>query len=478
MKKIHAALIALIGLILAGSLFTGALHLYGSQKTIPKDTYLAGWNIGGMDIGEVRNGLNTRLEALEAVPLILKAEGNTELTLTLKQAGMTYEAEHFLRGLKELTEGRLLDRVRARRSFPRSWSFGAHLEISQLQNSLSPAWERESFGIPVDATRRITEDDRVVYTPEKTSYEVDWHGLELALRAALPTRLSTVDSLQGKGITLEVPLAVQEPAVTLRALKDQGIERKITQFSTSLGTSGPGRSFNVEAAAKAVNGTMLPPGAVFDYGKAIEKAQVEYGFREAPVIVNGKLQPGTGGGICQVSSTLYNAALRSGLEIVERRNHSLPVSYLPKGQDATFAQGYINFRFRNNTGKYLIIKAAVQGRTLTVKLFGTFPKNVSYAVHSQTVEVLPPTDKYVGDSSLPPGGTRVLQNGKTGYVVETYITRYEDGKAVEKTKLSRDVYPAQKRVIAINRGGMSKSTLPESPKKQLVEDGVRSSQQQ
>lgn len=307
---------------------------------------------------------------------------------------------------------------------------------------------------------------------------MDWHGLELALRAALPTRLSTVDSLQGKGITLEVPLAVQEPAVTLRALKDQGIERKITQFSTSLGTSGPGRSFNVEAAAKAVNGTMLPPGAVFDYGKAIEKAQVEYGFREAPVIVNGKLQPGTGGGICQVSSTLYNAALRSGLEIVERRNHSLPVSYLPKGQDATFAQGYINFRFRNNTGKYLIIKAAVQGRTLTVKLFGTFPKNVSYSVHSQTVEVLPPTDKYVGDSSLPPGGTRVLQNGKTGYVVETYITRYEDGKAVEKTKLSRDVYPAQKRVIAINRGGMSRSTLPESPKKQLVEDGVRSSQQQ
>lgn len=89
-------------------------------------------NIGGMDIGEVRNGLNTRLEALEAVPLILKAEGNTELTLTLKQAGMTYEAEHFLRGLKELTEGRLLDRVRARRSFPAA---GASVPIWRSANS-------------------------------------------------------------------------------------------------------------------------------------------------------------------------------------------------------------------------------------------------------------------------------------------------------------------------------------------------------
>lgn len=476
MKKTRLALIAVTGLLLAGSLLAGGLHLYGTQQTLPQDTRLAGWDIGGMDISEVRTGLTARLNALESVPLILKAEANTELSVTLKQAGVTYEAEEFLQGLKELTDGGLMDRVRARRSFAGSWSLGIHLEMEQLQAVLSPAWERESFGVPVDATRTITGNDQVIYTPETTTYEVDWHGLELALRAAVPVQLSSVEFLKGKRITLEVPLTVQEPAVTLKALKEQGIERKISQFSTSLGLSGPGRTFNVEAAAKAVNGTMLPPGAVFDYGKAIEKAQAEYGFREAPVIVNGRLQPGTGGGICQVSSTLYNAALRSGLEIVERRNHSLPVSYLPKGQDATFSQGYINFRFRNNTGKYLIIKAAVQGRTLTVKLFGTFPKNIFYSVQSQTVEVLQPAAKYVSDSSLPRGGTRILQSGKAGYVVETYITRFVDGKAVEKKKLSRDVYPAQKQVIAINRGGMSKAVPPESVKKPLVEDGVGSSQ--
>ena len=476
MKKIHVALIAVIGLLLAGSLLAGGLHVYGTQQTLPKGTRLAGWDIGGMNISEVRSGLTARLNALESVPLTLKAEVNTELTVTLKQAGVTYEAEGFLQGLKALTDGGLMERVRARRGFSSTWNLGLHLEIEQLQTRISPAWERATFGVPVDATRRITGNDQVIYTPETTSFEVDWHGLELALRAALPTQLSSAEFLKGKSITLEVPLTVQEPAVTLKALKDQGIERKISQFSTSLGLSGPGRSFNVEAAAKAVNGTVLPPGAVFDYGKAIEKAQAESGFREAPVIVNGKLQPGTGGGICQVSSTLYNAAIRSGLEIVERRNHSLPVNYLPKGQDATFAQGYINFRFRNNTGKYLIIQAAVQGRMLTIKLFGTFPKNVYYSVQSQTVEVLQPAAKYVSDSSLPRGGTRVLQNGKPGYVVETYITRFVDGKAVERKQLSRDVYPAQKQVIAINRGGMSKAIQPESVKKPLVEDGIGSSE--
>lgn len=473
MKIIHAALSTAIGLLLAGSLIAGGLHLYGNQHTLPPKTLLAGWDVGGKEIGEVRTGLAARLKMLEALPLVLKAQPNAELPVTLQRAGITYEAEDFLHGLDTLTGGGLLDRVRARWGFSRNWELRVHLDLAELQKSLSPAWEKETFGVPVNAERRITADDRVVYTPEKTSYEVDWHALELTLQAAVPVSLRSADSLTGKQILLEVPLTTQQPEVTLRALKEQGIERKISQFSTSLGASGPGRTFNVEAAAQAVNGTLLPPGAVFDYGKAIQKAQAETGFREAPVIVNGRLQPGTGGGICQVSSTLYNAALRSGLEIVERRNHSLPVGYLPKGQDATFSEGNINFRFRNNTGKYLMIHAAVQGRALTVKLFGTFPKNVTFLIQSRTVEVLVPADKYVSDPSLPRGGTRVLQNGKTGYIVETHITRLVDGKAVEKRLLSRDTYYAQKRIIAINRGGMGQSIQPDSRRQPLVEDGVR-----
>lgn len=474
MKKIHAALTAGLSLILAGSLAAGGLHLYGSQRTVPAGTVIAGWDIVGQEISAVQTGLDARLRALEAIPLHLKAGTNTELSLTLAGAGVSYEAQEFQQALKRLTEGSLMQRVQARYSWSGSGNIGIHLETTPLRGVLSPSWEKDTFGIPVDALRRITGDDRVVYTPGITSFEVDWQALELTLRAALPAKITSMEALQSQRILLDIPLSVKQPDMTLEALKDQGVERRIVQFSTSLGASGPGRSFNVEAAAKAVDGTVLPPDAIFDYGKAIQKAQAEYGFREAPVIVNGKLQPGTGGGICQVSSTLYNAALRTGLEIVERRNHSLPVSYLPKGQDATFAEGYINFRFRNNTGKYLVIKAAVQGRTLTVKLFGTFPKNITYGLESRTVEVLVPADKYVSDPSLPRGGTRILQSGKTGYVVETYITRYVDGKAMERKKLSRDTYYAQKRVIAINRGGMSKSTLPEPQGKQLVEDGVKS----
>lgn len=253
-EKVHAALIAGFGLILAGSLVAGGFHLYGSQTTLPKRTSIAGWDISGQDIAQVRAALEAKLQALEATPLTLKAKGDTGLSVSLQQAGVTYEAQEFRRALKTLTDGPLMDRVQARYNWNGNWNIGIHLEISQLMNSLSPAWEKESFGVPVDAVRQITSDDRVVYTPGTTSFEVDWHALELALQAAVPTRLAGNGALEGKRILLEVPLTVKQPNVTLQALRDQGIERKITQFSTSLGASGPGRSFNVEAPPKPSTG--------------------------------------------------------------------------------------------------------------------------------------------------------------------------------------------------------------------------------
>lgn len=476
MKKIHAALIACISLVLAGSLVIGSLHLYTSQQTLPAGIHLAGWDIGGMKIKDVRTGLQERLTALEALPLTLHAEGTPPLKTTLKQAGVQYEADALLQALQNLKEGDLWERVYARRSFPKEWELTTHWDRKKLGSILSQDWEKAAFGAPVNATRRITDSDQVIYTPETHSRQVDWTALETLLMAAVPGKFQQGNNGQGKSLDLEIPLTVLEPDITLNDLKEQGVERKVAQFSTYLGSSGPGRTHNVDAAARAVDGTILPPGAVFDYGKAIEKARQEYGFREAPVIVGGKLQPGTGGGICQVSSTLYNAVLNIGLEIVERRNHSVPVHYVPKGQDATFAEGYINFRFRNNTGKYIVIKSEVKGRNLTIKLFGTFPKNVTYRIHSKTVELLPPPNQYIRDASLSPGSSRTLTQGKVGYIVETYITRYEGGKAVSTSKLSRDIYPAQKRKVAVNQPGAIRPSLPEATERPLMEDGVRSSQ--
>ncbi|MNM10514.1 Vancomycin B-type resistance protein VanW [compost metagenome] len=479
MKKVHAVMIFVSALLLAAALAYGGVALYAGQATVPKGTLLAGWDIGRMNIAAVRSELDRKLAELEAVPLTLRI-GETEgpsltLTLTLKEAGVSYQAESFLNGLDRLSEGGVWERAKARYSFEKNWALTAGWTDTALRSRLNAGWESSTFGDPVDATRRITADDRIVYTPGRTSLRIDWTRAELTLSGVIPKDFSRLDTLKTAGLAADLPLRTAQPDVTLQSLQDQGVARKIMQFSTSLGSSGPGRSYNVESAAKAVNDTLLPPGAVFDYDKAIEKAENEYGFREAPVIVNGTLQPGVGGGICQVSSTLYNTVLRTGLEIVERRNHSLPVNYLPKGQDATFSRGSINFRFRNTTGHYLLIRAAVSGRSLTVKLFGTFPSNVSYSVESRTVEILAPGRRTVTDSSLPPGASRTLRKGRTGYIVETYRTKFVRGEAVERVRVSRDTYRPQQAIVAVGPGGANSSGAQDS-ERPLVEDGIRSNE--
>ncbi|MNM80857.1 Vancomycin B-type resistance protein VanW [compost metagenome] len=303
----------------------------------------------------------------------------------------------------------------------------------------------------------------------------------------MPTQEASSLSSQLPTMRFTVPLKTVQPKITVDLLKKEGIRRKIVQFSTSLRTSGVGRVHNVDSAARSIDGTVLAPGEIFDYGEAIEYAEKTFGFQEAPVIFGGRLVPGVGGGICQVSSTLYNAAVRAGLSIVERRNHSLPVSYLPKGQDATFAKGYINFRFKNTSGHHLLIRATVENRQLTVKLFGDIPENVSYSLESRTAEIIPPPNKFVANASLPAGSRQVLVRGKQGYVVETYRIKMVNGRTVDRMLLSKDTYPAQPTVIAVrdtkggaaggnsnnsNRSGRPEGTPSERPPKQLLEDGV------
>lgn len=466
-KKSFFLIAAIAGIVLV--LTGGAFYAYDPVRTLPPGVTVAGWDAGGLSPGEAEGEMERRVAELSSVPLTLMTEGKPVLTLTLREAGAEYAAAALSEKLTVLRSGGLWQRAQARHAIAADWPLEIRLDTAPLHDRLSPAWERETFGTPVNAEREITENDQVRYHPETNKSRIDWTLLEQAIAAALPRSLEKTGA---EGIALELPLATLEAPITVRGLKAEGVERKIAEFSTSLGASGPGRVHNVQAAAAAVDGTVLAPGAVFDYGKAIEKAQAETGFREAPVIVGGRLQPGVGGGICQVSSTLYNAALRVGLEMVERQNHSVPVNYLPKGQDATFAQGYINFRFRNNTGKWLVIRTAVKGKMLMVKLFGSFPRNVTYTLESKTVEILPPRDQAVADASVPSGGTRVLRKGRTGYIVETYITKRTGGASPERTLLSRDTYPAQMRQVAVHPSDSRLTGQRHAPAKALVEDGV------
>ncbi|MEG6589013.1 VanW family protein [Paenibacillus barengoltzii] len=459
MKKKHLAAIFLcIGLLGAAS--WGALTLYVSQDTLPAGTVVAGLDLGRRQRDEALRLLDQEIAALNRKQAVFAVDGTTK-TLTWEDAGITFDAEAFHDEVQRLEEGSLWERGMARRSFPRQQTLSITFDPKKLQTMFSPEWEKNRFGSPVNAVRTITPQDQIRYLPGTAVQRIDWERLLEMVPKQLGEEVRRLEknswheptpnalSKQLPTLQFTVPLKTVEPEITVERLQKEGIRRKIVQFSTSLMSSGAGRVHNVDAAARSIDGMVLAPDEVFDYNEVIEYAEKTYGFREAPVIFGGRLTPGVGGGICQVSSTLYNAAVRAGLTIVERRNHSLPVKYLPKGQDATFAKGYINFRFQNTSGHHLLIRAEVKNGQLTVKLFGDMPENVSYTLESRTTEVISPPNKYVINRSLPAGSQQVLVRGKQGYVVETYRIKKVDGKTVERTLLSKDTYPAQPNVIAV-----------------------------
>jgi len=474
MKKNQLTLILSIALLIVSVLF-GLSHLYVHQDTLPQRVKISGWAVGGMKTDVVLKELELKFQQLGQTPLHISVENqklsNREWTLT--EAGVRYEADTFRLAISKLKEGTLFERVSYRWHFERSFAITPHWNPTPMKLKFNKAWEKGLFGVPINATRRITADDQIVYTPEVSALRLDWESLTNRMVSLIPQDFKRLEHSSNLPLKIQLPVIMANPEISLIDLKAEGIERKIMEFSTSLDSSSEGRLFNVNSAAQATDGLLLKPGDVFDYGKIIALAEDKYGFREAPVILNGKLVPGIGGGICQVSSTIYSAAIRTGMDIMERRNHSLPVRYLPKGQDATFATGSINFRFKNNTGKHLLIHVSVQGRILTVKFFGTFPKDVTYDIESITVETLTPSNKYVHNSTLPVGGQEVIQNGKSGYIIDTYRIKKVDGVVKERKRISHDTYLPQKTLIGIHPDNQMDQDAPLVPKeKSIIEDGV------
>ncbi|MEF2968125.1 VanW family protein [Paenibacillus sp. M1] len=508
-KGLSLLISCLDGIVLVLALYAG-LWLYASRDTVPTGTSVGGIGLGGLEARQALELLDKTISAMERSEIRLTAPdyalssangGAAEVGLTWKQAGVSWDAPAFRTELMSLSAGSLWERAWARKNFAKSWELQTAFNPAVLKQTLSPAWEKQHFGTPVNAVRTIGEDDGIRYLPGRPALRIDWDALTVRVQAAIPGAAVPGGGADGPGgaaaghgraagaggagqgsgaawpaVAVELPLTQVQPGVTVETLKREGIVRKIAEYSTGLQTSGAGRLHNVEAAARSIDGLVLAPGGVFDYAKAVAAAERDYGFREAPVIFGGKLVPGVGGGICQVSSTLYNAALLAGLEMVERRNHTLPVSYVPLGRDATFAEGYINFRFKNTSEHHLLISARVRDGRLTVKLFGGTPESVTYRIESRTVEILPAPDKFVVSPGLPEGSREVVLAGKPGYVVETYRTKYAGGSPAGTALLSRDTYPAQPNVIAVSGGSGDGAANPRPPSAKpsppILEDGI------
>ena len=304
---------------------------------------------------------------------------------------------------------------------------------------------------PVDATFRILAGNRVGVVPSKPGLALDVLATSRALFAA---SLSTLDR------SAEVVVRAAQPARTTAEARAMGIVGEVASYSTTYGGI-PERLHNVALVAQLIDGAMIAPGGTFSFNKTTGARTAAKGFEVAPVIMNGELTTGLGGGVCQVSTTTFNAAFDAGLPITERTNHALYISHYPLGRDATVDYPSVDLKFRNDTDHWLLIRTFVSTGSLTVTIFGT-PQNrrVESEVAPLSVVGAMPI-KVVKDPTLKKGERVVDHAGSPATATTVSRKVYSaDGKLLDDD-VWRSHYVGDTQIVRV---GTKKPPKPKKPK--------------
>ena len=269
--------------------------------------------------------------------------------------------------------------------------------------------------------------------------------------------IETVVNSQAKSI---VNLTVDDQIPTIKSSELLGIDRIFSSYTTQFSFADSNRADNIILAAKSVNNILLRRGEIFSFNQHVGLRLKERGYKMAPGYIDGVLVPDWGGGVCQVSSTIYNAALLANMTIDERTSHFSPPAYVPLGLDATVADHYLDFRFRNTTSGNIFIKTEIDGNVLTVTILGNKDEILpEIELISTDKKVIEPKTIMKEDNKLELGKQVVEVEGEKGFIVTVYRIKRVNGKEITREFVSYDEFKPVDTVVRL--GTKPPEKLPE-----------------
>ncbi len=324
-------------------------------------------------------------------------------------------------------------------------------EVAQISNGRditpAPIYDKPSVEGFVAALAQIIDVPAVNSKPDidkETNAlvfvsEVPGKGID---QPALIDAILQADPLSGD--TIQIPITVLEPTTTREMLEGKYTKRG-PGYTTSFSDSTKNRKYNIRFGADKINGTILKPGEVFSANDTLGKRTRKNGWKNAGAYEGGEVVQQAGGGVCQLSSTLYNAVLYADLEIVERRNHSMPVHYVMRGRDATINSvgNIIDFKFRNNTSGDIIILAYTEGNNLHMEIYGLPFETDEYdriEIRTKQTGSQGIKTEYTYDDTKKETYKKTTSNGSKGYTVRTYKDYYKGETLVKTDDLGLSVY--------------------------------------
>lgn len=255
-----------------------------------------------------------------------------------------------------------------------------------------------------------------------------------------------------------IPLKVTKAGITVADLGSRAFPDVLATFTTRYDAGNSNRSTNLAIACKKINNYVLQPGETFSYNQTVGKRSIENGFREAHIFTSSGVEDGLGGGICQISSTLYNTVVLANLDIVERHNHSYGAGYVDPGRDATVSYGALDFKFKNPRKYPVKITAYINGGVATVSISGIKEENEPrVSIVATTTATIPCPVNTIEDPNMEEGRQEVTTAGMNGYRSVTYKYLYYPDGRVDKVQLSTDTYATITKVVRV---GTKKAVAP------------------
>ena len=436
MKKIFGKVLWAACLTAVFWLFPADAHAKGSD-TIKPGVYAGDISLADMTAEEAKSQIEAYIASLETVEITLLAADNQSVVVTAGELGVAWANPEILE---------------------EAVSHGTHGNVVQRYKALKDL-ETNNVVYPIELEFDITAIDRVLteqcraFDREAVDYELTYKNGEFTVIEGQTGYLldveSSIDTVYGyladewsrEAVSVQLDIAVSEPRGSVEELSQ--VKDVLGSYTTSYSTSGANRSANVENGCRLINGTLLYPGDEFSTYETVSPFSRANGYYMAGSYLNGKVVDSLGGGICQVSTTLYNAVLLSELEVTERYNHSMIVNYVDPSADAAIAESSgKDFKFVNNLDYPIYIEGHTQGKQITFTIYGveTRPQNRTVEYVSEILETISPTTEAIYPDAGYPVGYISISGAHTGYKARLWKVVKEDGVEVSREVVNSSSY--------------------------------------
>ncbi|MCX8130680.1 MAG: VanW family protein [Clostridia bacterium] len=416
--------------------------------TFPK-TYYKGITVHGIDI----SGLN-REDAKTAVEkVMLKKLENARFILKYRSSIWSFKPKDI--SMNYLFDEALEEAYKTGRKgniFKRAYDV-LNLRFSGKNIALKTTYERKSLVNMLSGIKEQIDKKGKNASVNFINGDIKINKEQLGRHLDIDKNVKLIENHIVKGIFAKIDLIVKEkkPAILYENIKD--INSVLSSFSTVFNPNDVNRTQNLKISCSRINGLILLPGAAFSMNKVLGPRTVENGYKEAKVIFKSEYVNGVGGGVCQITTTLYDAVLLSRLKVVEREHHTLPSVYVGPGQDATIAENYIDFKFKNDKDYAICINAEIVKNKVQIRILGKSDGwDYEVKLSSDVVEEYPPEEEeIIIDDTVEDGKEVMVQHPKNGCRVILYRELYNrNGDLVEREKISDDVYKPIKAQIKVN----------------------------